>query len=120
MASNAAKQGADDAPGCRITRLPRVIRLDRSDARIFDPPAAPGEIAVTGAFAFADVRVDALKGRDLIAFGQGFLGLVSFGRATFVQVARVEPGEVEASTLALGAGRRCRLRRRGARRPDKG
>lgn len=101
MASDTIGEDGEGAPRGAIARLPRVIRLDQSDARIFDPPAAPGEIAVTGAFAFADARADALKGRDLIAFGQGFLGLVSFGRATLVQVARVEASEVEAASLAL-------------------
>lgn len=79
----------------------RVIRLDQSDAHIFDTPAAPGEIAVPGAFAFADVEPAGLSGKELIAFGQTFLGLESFGRATLVQVARAEAAEVETSLRAL-------------------
>lgn len=84
-----------------VDRLPRVIRLDRSDTHIFDAPAAPGEIAVSGAFAFADATPEGLKGRDLIAFGQTFLGLESFGRATLVQVSAVTAEDVETATRAL-------------------
>lgn len=84
-----------------MRKLPRVIRLDQSDAHIFEAPAAPGEIAVSGAFAFADADPAALKGRDLIAFAQTFLGLGSFGRATLVQVARVADEDAEAATQAL-------------------
>jgi len=79
----------------------RVIRLDQSDANIFDAPAAPGEIAAPGGFAFADAEPESLSGRDLIAFGQTFLGLGSFGRATLVQIARADAAEVEAATHAL-------------------
>jgi hypothetical protein len=82
-------------------RLPRAIHLDRSDAHIFKTPAAPGEIAVSGAFAFADADPAALSGRDLIAFAQTFLGLSSFGRATLVQVANATEEEAEAATQAL-------------------
>ena len=81
--------------------LPKVIRLDQSDAHIFEVPASPGEIAVSGAFPFADADPASLKGRELIAFGQTFLGLESFGRATLVQVASVEAAEIDAATQKL-------------------
>lgn len=82
-------------------KLPRVIRLDESDTHIFEAPAAPGEWAVPGGFAFADVDPDDLSGVDLIAFGQTFLGLSSFGRATLVQVTDATPAAVETATEAL-------------------
>lgn len=34
-------------------KLLRTIRLDASDTFIFDPPAEPGELAVSGAFVFS-------------------------------------------------------------------
>ncbi len=84
-----------------MPKLPRVIRLDQSDAHIFDAPAEPGEIAVPGGFAFADATPETLSGRALIAFGQTFLGLGSFGRATIVQVANVDEAEAEGAVQAL-------------------
>ncbi|MEQ8602453.1 MAG: DUF6505 family protein [Marivibrio sp.] len=85
----------------RTRNVLRVIRLDESDAHIFETPAGPGEIAAPGGFAFADADPAALSGRDLIAFGQTFLGLESFGRATLVQAARADAAEVEAAARAL-------------------
>lgn len=75
-------------------KLARTVRLDRSDAYSFAAPARPGEWAVSGAFAFSDAAPEALDGKDRIAFGQGFLGLESFGRSTFVSVATVADAEM--------------------------
>ena len=69
-----------------VLKFARTIRLDASDGFSFAVPAKPGEWAVSGAFAFSDARPDALEGKDRIAFAQGFLGLESFGRSTFVTV----------------------------------
>ncbi len=71
-------------------RLPRVIRLDQSDTRIFERAAEPGEWAVPGAFAFADADPATLTGKRRQAFANGFLGTTSFGRATLVEVAEID------------------------------
>ncbi len=84
-------------------QLARVIRLDESDANVFDPAAAPGEWAIPGTFAFADWNEDQITGKARQAFANGWLGLDSFGRATFVAVAPVTEEEVVALTDALAA-----------------
>ncbi len=71
-------------------RLPRVIRLDASDTRIFERAAEPGEWAVTGAFAFTHADPASLTGKRRQAFANGFLGTTSFGRATLVEVAEID------------------------------
>ncbi len=84
-------------------QLARVIRLDESDANVFDPAAAPGEWAIPGTFAFADWTEDQITGKARQAFANGWLGLESFGRATFVAVAPVTEEEIVALTDALAA-----------------
>ncbi len=84
-------------------QLARVIRLDESDANVFDPAAAPGEWAIPGTFAFADWNEDQITGKARQAFANGWLGLESFGRATFVAVAPVTEEEIVALTDALAA-----------------
>ena len=64
-----------------MIRLPRTLRLDRSDTLIFDRAAEPGEWAVPGSFAFWDDAPGALSGRRQQAFRAGFLGLGSFARS---------------------------------------
>ncbi len=67
-------------------KLLRVIVFDGSDARIFERAALPDEWAVSGAFAFAHLSPEHLTGKTRQAFANGFLGLPSLGRATFVSV----------------------------------
>ena len=76
-------------------KLARTIRFDESDANIFARPADPGEWATTGAFEFSNHDAKMLTGKTRQAFANGWLGLDSFGRATFVAVARIEPREYE-------------------------
>ena len=71
-------------------RFPKTIQLDLSDWQVFDKAAEPGELAVSGAFAFADADPDALTGKPAQAFHNGFLGLDSFGRSTFVIVGEID------------------------------
>jgi hypothetical protein len=82
-------------------RFPRTIRLDGSDAQVFERAAAPDEWAVSGAFAFADTPPEALRGKTAQAFARGFLGTKSFGWSTLVAVAEIGPGELEAVIEAL-------------------
>jgi hypothetical protein len=67
-------------------KLLRTIRLDVSDTFIFDPPAMPGEWAVSGAFAFWQRDPATLEGKARTAFRSGFLGVDSLGWSTLVQI----------------------------------
>ena len=67
-------------------KLMRTIRLDPSDTFVFDPPAEPGEWAVSGAFAFWDRDPATLEGKRRTAFRSGFLGVSSLGWSTLVQI----------------------------------
>jgi hypothetical protein len=86
-----------------MTRLPRTLRLDPSDAVVFEAAAAPGEWAVPGGFAFWDDNVAALVGKRKQAFRAGFLGLGSFGWSTLVEVAEASPAQRAAALAALAA-----------------
>jgi hypothetical protein len=66
--------------------LLRTIQLDPSDTFVFERAAAPGEWAVSGAFAFMGQDIPALRGKARTAFRAGFLGLNSLGRSTLVQI----------------------------------
>jgi hypothetical protein len=67
-------------------KLLRVIVFDGSDGRVFERAAVADEWAISGAFAFAMVPAEALVAKTRQAFANGFLGLPSFGRSTFVSV----------------------------------
>ncbi len=84
-------------------KLPRTIRLDGSDPRVFAHAADAGEWAVTGTFAFVDVIPGELDNKTQLAFKSGWLGLGSFGFSSFVQITVVPEGEDEAAARALAA-----------------
>jgi hypothetical protein len=84
-----------------MTKLPRTLRLDRSDTLIFDPAAEPGEWAVPGGFAFWDEDPATMPGKRRQAFRGGFLGLGSFGWSTLVEVAEAGEAAREAAVAAL-------------------
>jgi hypothetical protein len=86
-----------------MIRLLRTIRLDPSDALIFPRAAEPGEWAVPGGFCFWDDDPATLTGKRRQAFRAGFLGLVSFGWSTLVEVAIATPAEREEAVAALAA-----------------
>lgn len=67
-------------------KLLRTIRLDPSDTFVFNPPAEPGEWAVSGAFAFWGGDPSSLEGKARSAFRSGFLGVQSLGWSTLVQI----------------------------------
>ena len=77
-------------------RFPRVLRLDDSDRRLYETPATPGEWAVPGSFSFLDVDSESLSGKQRQAFRHGFLGTVSFGWSTLVQVDEINDEEYHA------------------------
>lgn len=81
--------------------LARAVHFDDSDSRIFHRPAVTGEWAISGGFEFSNWTEADLTGKARQAFVNGWLGLDSFGRVTFVAVARIEPAEHAALTRAL-------------------
>ena len=85
-------------------KLPRTVRFDQSDSQVYETAAEDGEWAVPGGFAFADDSAETLTGKRRQAFANGFLGLASFGHATFVTVASAD--EAVRERLRRIAGRR--------------
>ena len=73
-------------------RLLKTIRFDASDQQVFEHAAVADEWAVSGAFEFADDPGEP-SGKRRQAFRTGFLGTVTFGRSTFVTVARIARDE---------------------------
>ena len=82
-------------------RLARTIHFDESDRNVFARPADTGEWAISGGFEFSNWTEAELVGKARQAFANGWLGLDSFGRATFVAVAQIEPAERDALIDAL-------------------
>ena len=76
--------------------LARAIHFDESDLNVFHSPARTGEWCVTGGFEFSNWGEGDLKGKARQAFANGWLGLETFGRVTFVAVTRIESPEGEA------------------------
>ena len=73
--------------------LARAIHFDESDRNIFHSPARTGEWAISGGFEFSNWTAGDLVGKARQAFANGWLGVETFGRVTFVAVTRIEPGE---------------------------
>ena len=74
-------------------KLARTIHLDESDSHVFHNPARSGEWAISGGFEFSNWTEDDLVGKARQAFSNGWLGLDSFGRATFVAVCPITGDE---------------------------
>ena len=77
-------------------KLARAIHLDESDTQVFFSPARTGEWCVAGGFEFSNWTEADLTGKARQAFSNGWLGLETFGRVTFVAVTRIEADEVKA------------------------
>ena len=73
-------------------KLLRTIRLDTSDAFVFEKAAEPGEWAVSGAFAFWNQETS-LEGKARSAFRSGFLGVSTLGWSTLVQIVEASDDE---------------------------
>lgn len=84
-------------------RLLRTIRFDATDEFVFEQAAGPDEWAVSGAFAFAHLSADDIKGKTRQAFANGFLSLQSFGRATFTCVAEISDQELAEAKVSLAS-----------------
>lgn len=86
-----------------MPKLARTIHFDESDTRVYEIHAETGEWAISGGFEFSNFAEDDLTGKARQAFANGWLGLSTFGRATFVAVAEAEPHEIDHLTEALAA-----------------
>ncbi len=82
-------------------KLARAIHFDESDSRVYHSPARTGEWCVSGGFEFSNWSEADLTGKARQAFANGWLGIETFGRVTFVAVTQAEEAEVAALTRAL-------------------
>jgi len=76
--------------------LARAIHFDESDRNVFHTPARTGEWAISGGFEFSNWTEADLVGKARQAFANGWLGIETFGRATFVAVTTIEQAEFDA------------------------
>jgi uncharacterized protein DUF6505 len=74
--------------------LARAIHFDESDQNIFHTPARTGEWCISGGFEFSDWSEGDLSGKARQAFANGWLGLETFGRVTFVAITKIEAAEM--------------------------
>nr|WP_321253428.1 DUF6505 family protein [uncultured Ruegeria sp.] len=82
-------------------KLARAIHFDESDMNVFQSPARTGEWCISGGFEFSNWGSADLAGKARQAFANGWLGLETFGRVTFVAVTKVEPSELEQIAQSL-------------------
>ena len=76
-------------------KLARAIHFDESDTLVFQRPARTGEWAISGGFEFSNWGQADLTGKARQAFANGWLGLETFGRVTFVAVTQIEAAEMD-------------------------
>lgn len=83
-------------------KLARAIHFDDSDTRVFHSPARTGEWCISGGFEFSNWSEGDLTGKARQAFTNGWMGVETFGRASFVAVTQIEAAERDslAATLA--------------------
>ena len=74
-------------------KLARAIHFDESDTRVFHNPARTGEWCVSGGFEFSNWGEGDLVGKARQAFANGWMGIETFGRVSFVAVTQLEPHE---------------------------
>lgn len=82
-------------------KLARAIHFDESDMNVFASPARTGEWCISGGFEFSDWGEGDLTGKARQAFANGWLGLETGGRVTFVAVTQLEAPELETLTALL-------------------
>lgn len=82
-------------------KLARAIHFDESDLRVYYSPARTGEWCVSGGFEFSNWTQADLSGRARQAFANGWLGLETFGRVTFVAVTQIQQHEFDALADSL-------------------
>ncbi|MGJ8584475.1 MAG: DUF6505 family protein [Marinosulfonomonas sp.] len=74
--------------------LARAIHFDESDMNVYHSPARTGEWCISGGFEFSNWGESDLVGKARQAFANGWLGVETFGRATFVAVTQIEEAEL--------------------------
>lgn len=84
-----------------MMKLARAIHFDESDMNVFHSSARTGEWCVSGGFEFSNWSGADLEGKARQAFANGWLGLETFGRVTFVAVTQIEPAEKDQITRNL-------------------
>ena len=82
-------------------KLARAIHFDESDTHVFSNPARTGEWCISGGFEFSDWSEADLTGKARQAFTNGWLGVETFGRVTFVAVTQIEQAEFDALKQGL-------------------
>ena len=83
-------------------KLARAIHFDESDMNVFHSPARTGEWCISGGFEFSNWGEADLTGKARQAFANGWLGLETYGRVTFVAVTQVEAAERDALEESAG------------------
>lgn len=81
--------------------LARAIHFDESDMNVFHSPARTGEWCISGGFEFSNWGEGDLVGKARQAFANGWLGVETFGRVTFVAVTQIEAAELAQLEQAL-------------------
>lgn len=84
-------------------KLARAIHFDESDMNVFHVPGRTGEWCISGGFEFSNWTEGDLTGKARQAFSNGWLGVETFGRVTFVAVTQIEQTELSAVTTSLAA-----------------
>jgi len=84
-----------------MSKLLKTIRFDESDENVFHNAAPQQEWAISCAFQFCDHQWDELDGKTRQAFTNGFLGLGSFGYATFGCVANITGSALAETEMVL-------------------
>ncbi len=82
-------------------KLARAIHFDESDQRVYHSPARTGEWCISGGFEFSNWAKADLSGKARQAFANGWLGLETAGRVTFVAVTQIEQAELDTLTDML-------------------
>lgn len=81
--------------------LARAIHFDESDMNVFASPARTGEWCISGGFEFSNWTEGDLTGKARQAFANGWFGLETGGRVTFVAVTQIEASEIDTLTALL-------------------
>lgn len=82
-------------------KLARAIHFDDSDTRVFHAPARTGEWCISGGFEFSDWTEADLTGKARQAFSNGWFGIETAGRVTFVAVTQITQSELDILTARL-------------------
>ena len=83
--------------------LARAIHFDESDVRVYGMSARTGEWCISGGFEFSNWTEADLTGKARQAFSNGWLGLETGGRVTFVAVTQIESAEYDGLIDSLAA-----------------